>query len=273
MPGVEAVLAELTLGPPLEREGLARLCRKHRVSEADASAMAESLPRLSVYRELVRGNLKQALRLSIPRSIARLGPLFDEYFDRFLAERAPRSHYLRDVTTELLDFCEPRWESDARVPAWTLALGRHEALHIQISAMPALPRGHVAAPLSLEQGVMLSEALRVVRYRHAVHELPEDEHDRSVPPARDVSLLVYRSPDHDVRYLELSPLARRIVERLLAGETLGGAVPAAAADEGAALTEALLSGAAQLLAELAERGVVWGPLPLPAKGPSRSSDL
>ena len=70
-----------------------------------------------MYRELVRGNLREAIQLSIPRSMARLGALFDEYFDRFLVERAPRTHYLRDVTPELLEFCAPLWAGDARVPA------------------------------------------------------------------------------------------------------------------------------------------------------------
>lgn len=262
MPAVERVLAELTLGPPPSAATLAALCREHEVSAADAAALSESLPRLAVYRDLVRANLREALRLSIPRSMARLQHVFDEYFDRFLAERAPRTHYLRDVTPELLDFCAPLWETDARVPAYLLELARHEALHVQVSAMPALPRGHVAAGLALEQGVALSSALQLVAYRHAVHELPDDESDRALPEARAVSLLVYRSPEHDVRYLELTPLARGIVERLLLGDSLGGAIQNAAAAEGALLTETVLSGAAQLLAELAERGVVWGPKPL-----------
>lgn len=268
MSGVESVLGELTLGPPIDRPRLLALCQKYDVSEPDAAALAESLERLAVYRQLVRGNLREALKLSISRSIARLGSVFDEYFDRFLSEQAPRTHYLRDVTLELLDFCAPLWAVDARVPPYLLELARHEALHIQVSAMPALPRGHVAAGLSLAQGVQLSEALRLVRYHHAVHELPEDDRDRTPPVARSVSLLVYRSPEHDVRYLELTPLARGIVERLLSGDSLGAAVQGAAADEAAPLTEAVLAGAAQLLADLADRGVVWGPKPLPAEGPA-----
>jgi hypothetical protein len=95
-----------------------------------------------------------------------------------------------------------------------------------------LPRGHVPAPLSLAQGVELSAALRLVQYRHAVHELPADEACRTPPDERAVSLLVYRSPEHEVRYLELTPLARGILERLLAGDSLGGAVQAAATAEG-----------------------------------------
>jgi hypothetical protein len=92
-----------------------------------------------------------------------------------------------------------------------------------------------------------------------VHELPEDETSRAAPAERAVSLLVYRSPEHEVRYLELTPLAAGIVERLLSGDTLAAAVQGAASAEGSALTEAVLAGAAKLLADLAERGVVRGP--------------
>jgi uncharacterized protein len=259
MAGPEGVLAELTLGPPLTRERLTALCRAHEVSLEDAAALAESLERLAVYRDLVRGNLREAMSLSIPRCMARLGPVFDEYFDRFLAERAPRTHYLRDVTPELLEFCQPLWADDPRVPRYSFELALHESLHIEISALPALPRGHVAGPLTLDQGVELCQALRIVRYQHAVHELPASEADRSEPQARPVTLLVYRSPEHEVRYLELTPVAAQLLERLLLGESLGGAVQGAAAAEGAALTEALLSSTAQLLADLAARGVVRGP--------------
>ena len=265
--GVEGVFAELVLGPPLSANELSRLCEKHAVAAADADALANSLERLMVYRELVRGNLREAIQLSIPRSMARLGPLFDEYFDRFLCERGPRTHYLRDVTRELLDFCALPWAQDARVPSYLLELAEHEALHIEVSALPALPRDHVAAPLSLDHGVRLGAALRLVHYRHAVHELPEDEADRTPPAERPSALLVYRSPEHEVRYLELSPLARGIVERLLTGDTLGGAVQGAAAAAGFALNEAVLSGAAKLLADLAERGVVWGPAEAADPGP------
>jgi hypothetical protein len=256
--GLESLMAELVLGPALDRARLATLCEQHCVSGPDAAALSESIERLTLYRELTRGNLREAMQLSIPRSIARLGPLFDAYFDRFLSERGPRTHYLRDVTPELLEFCAPLWENDTRVPGYLLDLARHESLHIEVSALPTLPRGHVATPLALERGVDLSQALRLMSYRYAVHELPEDEHDRSAPSERPVSLLVYRSPEHDVRYLELTPLARNIVLRLLAGDALGRAVQAAAAAEGADLTESVLAGAAKLLADLAERGVVRG---------------
>lgn len=259
-PALEQLFADLLLGEaePTPQD-LARACVERGISSADAATLLESFERLLVYRTLVRGNLREAVELSIPRSMARLGSLFDEYFQRFLQERAPRTHYLRDVTSELLAFCAPLWPEDARVPRYLQDLARHEALHIEVSALPSLPRGHVAGALELERGVALGAALKLVRYRHAVHELPESEDDRSEPVERDVALLVYRSPEHDVRYLELSPLASGILERLLAGDTLAGAVRGAADRVGSPLTEAVLAGAATLLADLATRGVVWGP--------------
>lgn len=258
-PGIEALLGELVLGPSLDQQRLEWLCDEHEVGTADREALLEQRERLAVYRELVRGNLREALQLSIPRSIARLGATFEEYFDRFLAEHGPRTHYLRDVTHELLAFCGPLWSEDARVPSYLHDLARHESLHIEVSALPAPLRRRAPAPLALDLGVELSEALRLVCYDHAVHELPEAEDDRTPARAREVSLLVYRSPEHDVRYLELTPLARAIVSQLLRGERLGAAVTAAAVSEGADLTESVLSGAAKLLADLAERGVVLGP--------------
>jgi hypothetical protein len=256
---LENVFADFVLGPPPSLESLGELCRKHDVDRADADALRASFERLTVYRDLVRGNLREAMQLSIPRSMARLGELFDEYFDRFLLEQAPGTHYLRDVTSEFLAFCRPLWSREARVPVYLFELALHESLHIEVSALPSLAPDHVAAPLALDRGVALCEALRLVDYRHAVHELPADEADRSIPEERAVALLVYRSPDHEVRYLELTPLARGIVQGLLAGHALGQAVKEAATSEGSQLDEGVLAGAAKLLADLADRGVVRGP--------------
>ena len=267
---LEALFGELTLGPALSPEALLAACDRHGISQADRRALVASHERLLVYRELVRGNLREAIGLSIPRSIARLGELFDEYFDRFLVEQGPRTHYLRDVTPELLAFCRPLWENDVRVPGYLPDLALHESLHIEVSALPALPQGHDPGPLTLEHAVEFTEALRLVEYGHAVHELDQSLVDHSTPTPRPVALLVYRSPEHDVRYLELSPLAHGIVLRLIVGDALGSAVTSAAASNGTALTEAVLSGAARLLADLAERGVIRGakPPPTPANGPA-----
>lgn len=265
-PALEGALSELVLGPPLGERELAELCTRHGVEPDDAAALAAELERWVAYRALVQDTLRGAVELAIPRTLARLGPLFDEYFVRFLRERGPATHYLRDVTSELLDYCAPLWAADARVPPWTLDLARHEAVRIVVSShrerVAAAPLGE----LELERGLCFSEAARVARYAFAVHRLSADEADRTPPEAAATALLVYRDPEHDVRYLELTPLAAVLLERLLAGASLKDALLAAcrATDSEPA---AALEGTARLLAELAERGVVLGPAPAEAPAP------
>ncbi len=259
-------MAELTLGAAVDPDDAAAVrawTAKHGLASEDATFLCEhGIGRLLVYRSLVRSTLRDAVECSIPRTMARLGPLFDEWFARFLAERSSESHYLRDVALELLDWCEPRWAEDLRVPPWSADLGRHEALRIEIGALPVPPAPRPPSQLDLEKPVRFIEAARVAGYRFRVHELPEGLDDRSEPGLGPTSLFVYRSPEHEVRYLELTPLAGAILCKLLGGRMpLGAAVRAACAEAGAALDAAVIEGTAALLADLAERGALCGAEP------------
>ncbi|MBX3184914.1 MAG: DUF692 family protein [Polyangiaceae bacterium] len=261
----ERAFAELTCGPEVAWEDPAALAdwtSQVGLPEPDRAALLESgFGYLGVYRDLVRGNLYGAIELAIPRALRRLGDeLFLETFDAWLSEVGPRTHYLRDATRELLDFAEPRWAGDPRVPPYLLELARHEALRIEVGSELARPRDQEPRELSLEAGVAFIEAARLVRYQHRVHCLSEDEADTSPPEAEPCALLVYRSPSHEVRYLELTPLAASILERLLAGEPLGAAIQRSCQAAGAPLTEEVITGAARVLADLAERGALLGPL-------------
>jgi uncharacterized protein len=260
---LEAAVAELVLGPDFDVQDPAAVeawLARHGISTDDAKALRErELARLVAYRKLVRGTLRHAVELAIPRSMARLGPLFDEYFQRFLAERGPRTHYLRDVTAELLDFCAPLWATDARIPGYLLDLSRLEALHIQIAAAPLTDQAAEPCALQLDAGLSFTQAACLLRSEFRVHELSESLFDRTAPARGATQLLVYRSPDHDVRYLELTPLAAAILEHLFSGCSLKESLTRASKAEGSALDDQVLTGTARLLADLAERGVVLGP--------------
>jgi len=256
---LESALAELVLGAELDVADEAAVRAwfdRHGVAAEDRAAL--DVGRLGVYRTLVRHGLRQAIELAMPRVVARLGATFDEYFDRFLAERGPRTHYLRDVTGELLDFCDPLWRDDRRIFAWTMELARHEALQVELGAMPVPARAREPGALELDQGACFTDACRLVRYEHAVHRLSEDPGDRTEPIRAPTALFVYRSPEHEVRYLELTSLAAAILERLLSGSSLRRAITFATGDLGVAVDAGVLTGAAQLLSDLAERGALLG---------------
>jgi len=61
-----------------------------------------------------------------------------------------------------------------------------------------------------------------------------------------------------VRFLELTPLAAGILDRLLRGEPLGQAVTGACAEAGIPIDPSVTGSTAALLGDLLERGAILG---------------
>jgi uncharacterized protein len=236
------------------------------VSEEDLRLLAAARERLALYRRLVRNNLLGVTSKMMPRTRARVNDLsrdaFDASFDAFLAEVAPRTHYLRDVPAEFLAWVTPRWAEDPAVPRYVPDLAAYELVHFQIAAAPPLSRADAVDDLALERRLVFCPARRLVRYAHAVHALPEEVSDRSEPAARDVALVAYRDAENTVRFLELTPLAASIVERLFEGAALGEAVAEACRAAGTAMSPDVLASTARMLADWGERGLLLGAEPL-----------
>ena len=226
--------------------------------EADFSGLPS---RVAIYRRLVRNTLEGVAHKLLPRTREHMGDDFDRDFARFLAERGPRTHYLRDVPQELVAWARERWEREGRAP-WLVDLARHEIASFAVSVVP-----HVAEPaageVSLDRPLLLSSLVRVERYAFAVHE------GATPPAAREIALLYYRvagsaeggtaqsrDAEHALRTLELSPLAAAILER--AHLPLKDAIAAACEATGAIMNDEVLASIARLLADLGERGVLLG---------------
>lgn len=271
---IESALAELTLGAEIaasDSSAIQAWLLRHQVPADDADALTRDFPRLLLYRRLVRGNLRDALRATLPRTLGRLGASFDADFDEFLRLAPPTSHYLRDLTPRFLSFTKSRWAESPHIPAYLPDLAQHEALQVEVASLPARPQEHVSAELSVNEQVEFIDAVRLVHYAWAVHRLPEDEASTEPAEAGPVSLLVYRSPEHEVRYLELGPFAAALLGGLLTERlVLRAALTQAAKQVSLPLDDEQLIRAARLLAELAERGALLGK-PAPNAEASASS--
>jgi len=235
--------------------------RARGVPEEDIAAIVAERPRLATYRMLVRNNLTGVVAKMLARTRARMGAQFDETFEAFLADAAPRTHYLRDVPAEFLAYAAPRWRAlgDAVVPSYLVDLAEHELAEFAVATLPGRPPRAEPGELALDRGVVLAEAVRLVRHAFAVHELPTEEDDRTVAAPRDVRLLVYRDAEHTVRTLELTPLADELLKRLVQHrEALGTALEKACLACGTKLDDTVLASTAHLLADLADRGVLLG---------------
>ena len=211
--------------------------------EPDFSALP---PRAAIYRRLVRNTLHDVAHKLLRRTHEHMGDAFDRDFARFLAERGPRTHYLRDVPQEFVAWAAERWRE--REP-WLADLARHEMASFAVATLP-----YVAEPpaedVALDKPLLLSSLARLERFAHAVHE------DASPPAARAVALLYYRDRDHALQTLELTPFAAAILER--PSSPLRDAIAGACEETGAPMNDEMLASTARLLADLGERGVLLG---------------
>lgn len=262
MEALQSAIADACLGATAD-EDLARdfggFLAAHGVAPDDIATIVAAPPRLAVYRSLVRNGLSSVVLRMLPRTRARMNAAcagaFDIDFGRFVDEVGPRTHYLRDVPAEFFAWAEPRWRADPRVPAYLPDLAAHELTHFAVAASEcARAMGH-ASEVALDRPLAFIESARIARYEWAVHEVSADAGSTDEPARRDVRLLVYRDAVHAVHWLDLTPLAAAILERLLAREPLGVAVQNACAEHRASPAP-VLDQVARLMADLGVRGVL-----------------
>nr|WP_293269865.1 DUF692 family multinuclear iron-containing protein [Nannocystis sp.] len=228
-----------------------------RAALPEADALLVAAPRVAVYRDLVRDALAAAVAQFLPRTQARRGPAFADDLAAWLASGGPQSRLLRDVPGEFFSFIAPRWRAEA--PSWLAELAAHELLEYRVAAAPPRPRGE-PRPFTLDARLEFDASAQLVRYDHAVHHLADDPDDLAPPTPESVVLLAYRDEAHVVRFLQLTPLAEAVVAALLAGATVVEAVQAGAAAEAAPLDDDRLARISALLADLAARKAVLGPI-------------
>lgn len=228
--------------------------------EGDDLDAMQAVPaeRWMVYRRLVFNRFIEIVGVGLPRTCARLGPerLRAMVVD-FIDAQASQSPYLRDVAGEFA-----AWMQNPSVAAglepWLIDLARHELLSFEVASLPEERNPLVVDELAIDAPVCFQDAARLARYSHAVHLLPDDELDDSIPERRETAILAYRDDEHRVRFLSLEPVAAAIVEELLAGRALGDAIREGCDHQTVAVDDAILAGIAELLADLADRGILRG---------------
>jgi uncharacterized protein len=214
---------------------------------------------LAVYRSLVRNGLSSVVLRRLPRTRARLNGACEGRFDgdlaQFLAERGPRTRYLRDVPAEFFAWAVAGWMAEPRVPRCVPDLAAFELACFDLVAFEHAPPPEPLAAPAIDRALVFTPSTRIRRYAWAVHELNDADDSTETPACRDVNLLGYRDSDHVVRWLALTPLAAAILDRLLGGEPMGLAIERACEALHAAADRTEM---ARLFADLANRGVLLG---------------
>jgi hypothetical protein len=257
---IQRAIADACLAQdPIPARDLQRFLEERGVNADDAAAIAAAPARLAVYRSLVRNGLSNVVARVLPRTRARFDAArpgrFAADFAAFVDEVAPRTHYLRDVPAELLAWAQPRWRGDPAVPAYLPDFAAFELAGFAVGTAADLPNDTPLQDIAPDRALVLHPSALTLHLGWAVHELSQAPDAADEPEAREVALLGYRDAEHAVRWLELTPLAAAIVDRLLAGEPLGAAVASAHELQRAAYDAKAV---AALLSDLGARGVVVG---------------
>lgn len=240
----------------LERRVLG-LCFGPEPSQAELSELGDA--RIwGIYRELVRGRLRDAHERAFRRSYALLGrETFDAMVAAHFANDPPRSRFFHDVPAELARSGVTFLRARAELPAHAADLLAYEAALWSVSDLPDLPPDGLLE-VSFERIPVLTPALRLLALQHAVHEKPES--GSAAVAARATHLCIHRRPqDKRSRTWVINGVTHDLLARCaLSSESLADAVKHVCIARKLVIDDAFLDGLSTVLATAIERGVLLG---------------
>jgi hypothetical protein len=213
--------------------------------------------RMAVYRELLYNNLEGFLLACFPVTRRILGDRrWPSLVRAFFREARCRTPYFREIPREFLDWLSAR---EPAGPAWLEELAHYEWVELAVDVMDVAPLPHDPAGDPMVGVPVLAPALMNLSYRWPVHRIGPAWRPRKPAPTH---LLVFRDGRDEVQFLELNPVAARLVDLLLEGRLSGReACAAIAAGLGHADPQAVIGHGARLLDELRAAGALLGVRP------------
>lgn len=218
--------------------------------------------RLAIYRELFFNNVRDFVETAFPVAKSLLPvPEWEALVSDFFALHRPGSPYFRDISLEFRRWLETARGDWLATRPWLAELLHYEWAELaadcaEAAATPAHAPGDLLAGVPVLRG-----ATWALAYRWPVHRLGPDALPAAEPPPLPTCLLLWRDDEGRVRQAEASPLAARLVERLLEAPATGRSLLEALAAEAGLADEALapfVSAGAKVLQELQEQGLIAG---------------
>lgn len=242
-----------------ERAPDATLAELGLTAQERAGMLSAGPKRLLAYHAMVHSRLFKTICSLIGGAADRLGHArLRADVDAWIADPGPKTPYFREIPAEFVGWARGRWEADSALAPWVAELAAHQVLIRTIRNAPGEIGAQTNKPLDLDGPIACNGTARLVRYRWAVHRLPDPlgpEHEPSEEPA---IVIAYRGPDLRPSFVDIKPRSAHLLELLLAGKTLREALFGACEATGEALDDTILSVTALTLADLFERHVLLG---------------
>jgi hypothetical protein len=214
--------------------------------------------RMAMYRELFFNNIDSFLSANFPvlRTILNDRQWFELAQD-FFAKHANQSPHFSQIPEEFLDYLQNERDSSADFP-FMLELVHYEWVEMALSiAKETVTANRQDLNNLYNQRIRLSPLAWPLAYQYPVHKispafLPE------TPPEQATFLIVYRNPDDEVNFIEITPITYRLLEIIHENEEMPVAdcLKQVAEESNHPNPEIIVSGGLQILKELAGKTVV-----------------
>jgi hypothetical protein len=214
--------------------------------------------RMAMYRELFFNNIDSFLSTNFPVLRALLDDRqWFELGQDFYAGHVSRTPYFSQIPEEFLDYLQNERDSSADYP-FMLELAHYEWVEMALSiAKDTVPANRLNPDNLQNQRIRLSPLAWPLAYQYPVHKISPDFLPVA-PPELATFLIVYRDPEDEVNFIEITPITYRLLEIIQAqDEILATDCLVQVAEESKHPNpDLIISGGLQILKELAEKPVI-----------------
>lgn len=235
------------------QEAFTRVCFDEAPREEDLAVLHDDPERWLMYRRMVRHRLFEMARSGLPKTAELLGARFDAAVGRYLAERGPRTRFIREIVHELVEHALPGWEADASLPPHTGDLVRYEAAKWRTASAEFEPPR--CGDFDFEAAAVINPTAVVVPLRHRV------DKDAVSPTALEEThgAIVYRKPESSrVFTYVLNDIGARLFAAWSGGGTCADGARSVLESLGRQPDARFVDGMASVLADLIEQKIILG---------------
>lgn len=227
--------------------------------------------KMGVYRQLLKANFHQILSQGFPlsKSILQNGD-WDDLVDSFFSDHHCKTPYFSEISREFVDFIGNLSTENQVLPPFMYELAHYEWVELGLMTAPdyQCSKEDVAfVPMHdhFVHRLWLSELAWPLVYRYPVHRLnAENSMNFHNPPDLPTFILVYRDPDHEVRFIEITEMTYHLLVCLQShpGHTLNNIIDYLLKLMGNPCSfEALFQPASDMVNDFLQRGVIQTYLP------------
>jgi len=214
--------------------------------------------RIAMYRELFFNNIDSFLSANFPVLQAILDD--QQWFQLgqdFFAKHACQSPHFSKIPEEFLDYLQNERDSLNDFP-FMLELAHYEWVEMALSIAKETVSGcHQNLDNLQNQSIQLSSLAWPLAYQYPVHKISPDFLPETAPE-QATFLVVYRNPDDEVNFIEITPITYRLLEIIQEHEQVlvTDCLKQVAEEMHHPNPEMIMAGGLQILKELAEKTVI-----------------